>query len=145
MALILSSSSRGVDLQPEVNVAWSANTAPCPVLSPFFGEWAGNLSRVPHHRRSLIAAKVGKHEPKAAQSASAPPQVAGAPGPSRLGTREATFLMARKRRLPHRRWPVHLVPRVWGPGKRRTLWRASAYAPPQVAVCPTAGGGKTRT
>jgi tetratricopeptide (TPR) repeat protein len=36
--------------------------------------------------------------------------------------------MARQRRLPHRRWP-----RIWGPGKAQTSWRASA-------VCPTAGG-----
>jgi len=44
LAVFLSTPSRGADLRAKMNLAWSADTAPCPVLSPFFGEWAGNLN-----------------------------------------------------------------------------------------------------
>jgi len=95
-------------------------------------------SGAPSKRRFCSCRLGGIPRTQGAQAPSAPPQVAGAPGPSHLGTGDTTNPKARKRRLPHRRWRVPPVPRIWGPGIQRTPRRASA-------VCPTAGGGCPRS
>jgi hypothetical protein len=105
------------------------------------------------------------HRPHGAQAPSAPPQVAGCPRSLAFGDRgklqtswrasavcptaggrvppvprfwgpgKATDLMARKRRLPHRRWPGAPGPALLGTGESHRPHGAQApSAPPQVAT-----------
>ena len=102
------------------SVSGSAIKAPCPVHSLFSGEWAGNLNpqlavypkqstvlwersvvEEPASRRELAQGREASR-PIAAQAASAPPQVTCATG-------EAWNPLARKRRLPRRRWLGELI------------------------------------
>jgi hypothetical protein len=128
---------------------------PCPVLFAFCAKWAGNLSppgaqapsappQVAGSRPFRVLCETGgKSQPSWRASAVCPNAGGRAPSFSRSvrNGRETSALLARKRRLPHRRWPCPVLFAFCAKraGNLSPHGAQAPSAPPQV-VCLTAGG-----